>query len=95
MEKAYNQAFADQLALGIISEIAIDQKKKPSDCIWIRHRSLAKIDSLTTTKVRPVFNCSLKVRGKPSLDEAAFRGIDIMTKLLDLLNYFRLTAIPF
>ena len=50
---------------------------------------MVKTDPLTTTKVRPVFNCSLKVRGKPSLNEAAFPGIDIMAKLLDLLNYFR------
>ena len=81
LEEAYNRAFADQLARGIISEILLDQIN-PSDCIWIPHRPVVKTDPLTTMKVRPVFNCSLKVRGKPSLNEAAFPGIDIMAKLL-------------
>ena len=88
LEEAYNQAFADQLARGIISEISIDQIN-PSECIWIPHRPVVKTDPLTTTMVRPMFNCSLKVRGKPFLNEAAFPSIDIMAKLLDLLNYFR------
>ena len=81
LEEAYNQAFADQLARRIISEISIDQMN-PYDIIWIPHSAVVKTDPLTTTKVRPVFNCSLKVRGKPSLNEAAFTGVDIMAKLL-------------
>ena len=88
LEEAYNQAFAGQLARGIISKISIKQTDQ-SDCIWIPHRPVVKTAPLTTTKVRSVFNCSLKVRGKHSLNEAAFLGIDIMAKLLDSLNYFR------
>ena len=82
LEEAYNQAFADQLAQGIISKISIDQIDL-SDCIWIPHRPVVKNDPLTTTKVRLVFNCSLKVHGKPSLNKAAFPVVDIMAKLLD------------
>ena len=87
LEEAFNHAFADQLARGIISEISID-KIYSSECIWIPHRPVAKTDPLTNTKVRPVFSCSLKVRGKPSLTEAAFPDINIMAKLSNLLNYF-------
>ena len=94
LEEAYNLAFADQLARGIISEISIDQIN-PSDCIWIPHLPVVKTDPLTTMKVRPVFSCSLKVHGKPSLNEATFPGVDVMVKLLDLLNYFRIIATPF
>ena len=85
--KHITRPYADQLARGIISEISIDQIK-PSFCIWIPHRPVFKTDLLTTTKVRTVFNCSLKVSGKPSLNEAAIPGVDIISKLLDLLNYF-------
>ena len=50
---------------------------------------MVKTDPLATTKVWQVFNCSLKVRGRSSLNEAAFSGVDVMAKLLDLLNYFQ------
>ena len=72
----------------IIPEISID-KIDPSDCIWIPHRLLIKINPLTVTNERPVLNCSLKVRGKTFLNEAALTGVDIMEKLVDLLNYFQ------
>ena len=85
----YNQVFAEQLDQGIISELNL-RDINPSAHVWIPHRPVIKNDPLTTTKVRPVFNCSLKAHGKPSLNEAAFPGVDIMGKLLNLLNYFRL-----
>ena len=43
-----------------------------------------------TTKIRPVFNCSLKTNKElPSLNEAAYTGIDLMGSILKLLFYFR------
>ena len=57
--------------------------------VFIPHRPVIKLDDLTTTKIRPVFNCSLKVGKSPSLNEAAFPGIDLMNNLLSLLLYFR------
>ena len=47
------------------------------------------MDGLTTTKIRPVFNYSLKVGKTPSLNEAAFPVIDLRNNLLSLLLYFR------
>ena len=36
-----------------------------------------------TTKIRPVFNCSLKTNKElPSINEAAYTGIDLMGSIL-------------
>ena len=47
------------------------------------------MDEHTTTKIRPVFNCSLKIGKSPSLNEPAFLGVDMMNNLLSLLLCFR------
>lgn len=91
LKKAYNQAFTVQLAMRIISKISMN-KLKPSGCICISHCPAFWIDPLTTTRVRPVFNCRFKLRGKPSLNEFIFPGVHSMAKLLDLLHYFRATC---
>ena len=57
--------------------------------IFGSHRSVIKDDDLITTKIRPAFNCSLKVRNAPSLNEAIYPGINLLNDLLDLLLYFR------
>ena len=81
----YEEVFDQQEALGIIEEV----KERVPGLIFIPHRPVIKNDDLTTTKIRPVFNCSLKVGKSPSLNEAAFPGIDLMNNLLSLLLYFR------
>ena len=83
----YDRVFAEQESLGIIERIPDDFK--PDQHIFIPHRAVIKSDPLTTTKVRPVFNCSLKIKGAPSLNEAAHPGPDMMSDLVGLLNYFR------
>ena len=85
----YQAVFDQQLADGIIEEI----KVKPSeynDKIWIPHRPIIKMDEQVTTKIRPVFNCSLKTSKElPSLNEAAYTGVDLMNNILELLFLFR------
>ena len=81
----YEEVFDQQEALGIIEPV---DKRVPGQ-VFIPHRPVIKADDLTTTKIRPVFNCSLKVGKSPSLNEAAFPGIDLMNNLLSLLLYFR------
>ena len=44
-----------------------------------------KTEESVTTKLRVVLNCSLKTNNKPSLNEAAYAGIDLMNNLLLLL----------
>ena len=85
----YQAVFDQQLADGIIEEI----KVKPSeynDKIWIPHRPVIKTDEQVTTKIRPVFNCSLKTnKDLPSLNEAAYTGVDLMSNILEMLFLFR------
>ena len=85
----YQDVFDKQLEDGIIEEI----KVKPSEYnnyVWIPHRPVIRTDEQVTTKIRPVFNCSLKTNKElPSLNEAAYPGIDLMGSILKLLFYFR------
>ena len=85
----YQEVFDKQLADGIIEQIDVD----PSDYnkfTWIPHRPVIKMEEQVTTKIRPVFNCSLKTHKElPSLNEAAYPGIDLMGSILKLIFYFR------
>ena len=84
----YNKIFMQQLDDGIIEEISVDPSKY-GEYIWIPHRAVEKSVDQCTTKTRAVYNCSLK-RGKtPSLNEAAYKGPNLMTNLLNLILSFR------
>ena len=85
LDQAYEEVFEQQEVLGVIEPI----ENRVPEQVFIPHRPVIKMDGLTTTKIRPVFNCSLKVGRAPSLNEAAFPGIDLMNNLLSLLLYFR------
>ena len=56
---------------------------------WIPHRPVFKTDEQSTTKMRPVFNCSLKTKKGPSLNEASYAGINLMKDMLELTMLFR------
>ena len=85
----YEEVFDKQLEDGIIEEISV----KPSDYnnyTWIPHRPVIKMEEQVTTKIRPVFNCSLKTnKALPSLNKVAYPGIDLMGSIFKLLFYFR------
>ena len=79
---------------GFESEKVIERiEVKPKDFknfIWIPHRPVFKTDEQSTTKMRPVFNASLKTKkGTPSLNEASYCGINLMKDMNDLLMLFR------
>ena len=63
--------FLEQEKEGIIERYNISPEKY-GNYIWILHRPVIKDDDLTTTKIRPVFNCSLEVKNAPSLNEAIY-----------------------
>ncbi|MEL6606441.1 MAG: hypothetical protein AAFP20_24885, partial [Cyanobacteria bacterium J06614_10] len=67
---AYQEVFYQQLQEGIIERIQVSYRDL-DNFVWIPHRPVIKADTQVTTKIRPVFNCSLKVDGAPSLNEAA------------------------
>ena len=81
---AYDQVFTDQLKEGIIEELDL-KKINVYNHVWIPHRAIVKTDAQTTTKVRPVLNCSLKVGKNPSINDASYPGINLLTNLLLLL----------
>ena len=50
---------------------------------------MIKTEDNTTTKILPVFNCSLKTNKAPSLIEAVHAGVDLMKDIVKLSIYFR------
>ena len=72
----------------IIERIEVSPKDFKNH-IWIPHRPVFKTDDQSTTKMRPVFNCSLKTRKGPSLNEASYAGINLMKDMLELTMLFR------
>ena len=58
--------------------------------IWIPHRPVFKTEEQSSTKMRPVFNASLKTKkGTPSLNEASYCGVNLMKDMNELLMLFR------
>lgn len=84
----YCKVFFDQESEGIIERINVspDDFKK---YIWVPHRPVIKKDPISTTKIRPVFNCSLRTGGKPSLNDCVYPGINLFTDMWELLLRFR------
>ena len=89
LANAYEDVFKQQLADGIIERCPLGEQSK-DEHVWIPHRPVIKTDELVTTKIRPVFNCSLKSGSAPSLNESAYPGVDLLNDLVRLLLNFRL-----
>ena len=86
----YNQVFFEQLNHNIIEEFDCVPKDF-SKYIWLPHRPVYKDEDQSTSKIRPVFNCSLKTRkDKPSLNEASYSGVNIMQNMLLMLFTIKL-----
>ena len=88
MDADYYGIFLEQKKLWIIEEIALSSN--PHSHVRIPHHPVIRTDELVqSTKIRPVFNCSLKIGQAPSLNEAAYPGTDMLNDLLGLILYFR------
>ena len=57
--------------------------------VQISHHPVFKDDETATTKLRPVFNCSLKCADKPSINETSYAGVNLMADMCELLLKFR------
>ena len=90
-QDAYNKVILEMLDEGIIDDITYEcGPHNYSEKVWIPHRPVIKDDDQSTFKMRPVYNCSFKSRkDKPSLNEAAYQGINIMQNMLDLILQFK------
>ena len=84
----YSEIFNKQLQEGIIRKIHVDPKDY-AKYIWVPHRPVIKTSEQCTTKIRSVLNCSLKSFGQPSINDAAYPGVDLMSSLFQLLCSFR------
>lgn len=82
----YSEVFQQQLHDGIIEEVDLSESKKR---VFIPHHPVIKMNEQTTTKIRPVFNCSYKKGDKPSLNDACFPGLNLHTNMVELLHRFR------
>ena len=85
---AYQEVFHNQLKDGIIEKIKVEPKDF-DNYVWIPHRPIFKEEPNVTTKIRPVFNCSLKIGNAPSLNEAAYAGLNLMGDIVKLSLYFK------
>ena len=74
----HEEFFKQQEALVIMEPVY----QKMPDQIWIPHRPVIRNEAKVATKIRPVFNCSLKMGKAPSLNETVFPGIDLTNNLL-------------
>ena len=79
----YQEVFDKQLEDGIIEEVKVNPFDYDSH-IWIPHRPVIRTEEQVTTKIRPVFNCSLKT---DKTLPAAYPGIDLMGSILKLLFF--------
>jgi len=84
----YNQGFFDQAKEGQVEEFFCEPKDY-NKYKWLTHCPVSKTDEQCTFKMRPVFNCSLKTqKDKPSLNKAAYAGINLMQDMLELQLLF-------
>ena len=88
LDEAYSDVFFQQVKDGIIERLKI-QPEEFGKFIWIPQRPIIKITEQMTTKIRPIFNCSLKTHGNYSLNEAAYPGINLIKNLIEILLKFK------
>ena len=85
---AYHEIIQQQLTDGILEPVPLLDSKL-NEQVFIPHRPVIKYADQVTTKIRIVLNCSLKVDSSPSLNEAAYKGVNLMGDLLQLLIKIR------
>ena len=86
----YVGGFEDLEKEGVVERLGNIQNVNLKDCVILPHRPVFKETEQCTTKMRPVFNASLKTKkGAPSLNEASYCGINLMRDMTQLLMLFR------
>ena len=88
LSSVYGDVFKQYQREGIIEAIQVTPENF-KNFKFIPHRPVIKTAEQVTTKIRPVFNCSLKVGESPSLNQASYHGVDLLNSLFRLLISFR------
>ncbi|GFU97372.1 integrase catalytic domain-containing protein [Trichonephila clavipes] len=60
-----------------------------NECHYLPHRPVIKLDS-ATTKIRSVFDASAREKGKPSLNDCLYKGVNLIELIPDILDRFRI-----
>ena len=84
----YNSVLEEQLSMGFIEEVKNEPFKKEG-CHYLTHRAVYRDDS-ATTKLRIVYNCSLKGPNSISLNDCLIQGPNLVSDLVKILLNFRL-----
>lgn len=87
--QAYEKVFAEWLKEGVIEEVPAAERNMP--CHYLPHRHVVKENS--TTRIRPVFDASAKIKRSPSLNECLEKGPNLMELIPTVLTKFRLGKI--
>lgn len=85
--KYYNEVINNQIESKFIEEVK-DVFSKSDKTHYLAHMGVKK-ESSSTTPLRVVFDCSAKLRGKPSLNDCLYSGPNLINYLPDVLTRFR------
>ncbi|GFT61736.1 uncharacterized protein TNCV_2563681 [Trichonephila clavipes] len=83
----YKSVFRQWENLNIIERVP--EVELNNECHYLPHRTVIKLDS-ATTKIRPVFDASAREKGKPSLNDCLYKGVNLIELIPDILDRFRI-----
>ncbi|GFV15767.1 DUF1758 domain-containing protein [Trichonephila clavipes] len=83
----YKSVFRQWEDLNIIERVP--EVELNNECHYLPHRPVIKLDS-ATTKIRPVFDASASEKGKPSLNDCLYKGVNLIELIPDILDRFRI-----
>ncbi|GFX30524.1 uncharacterized protein TNCV_3461751 [Trichonephila clavipes] len=83
----YKSVFRQWEDLNIIERVP--EVELNNECHYLPHRPVIKLDS-ATTKIRPVFDASAREKGKPSLNDCLYKGVNLIELIPDILDRFRI-----
>ncbi|GFT34281.1 uncharacterized protein TNCV_2157471 [Trichonephila clavipes] len=83
----YKSVFRQWEDLNIIERVP--EVELNNECHYLPHRPVIKLDR-STTKIRPVFDASAREKGKPSLNDCLYKGVNLIELIPDILDRFRM-----
>ncbi|GFX86966.1 DUF1758 domain-containing protein [Trichonephila clavipes] len=83
----YKSVFRQWEDLNIIERVP--EVELNNECHYLPHRPVIKLDSVST-KIRPVFDASAREKGKPSLNDCLYKGVNLIELIPDILDRVRI-----
>ncbi|GFT41529.1 DUF1758 domain-containing protein [Trichonephila clavipes] len=83
----YKSVFRQWEDLNIIE--SVPEVELNNKCHYLPHRPVVKLDS-ATTKIRPLFDASAREKGKPSLNDCLYKGVNLIELIPDIVDRFRI-----